>query len=255
MILRKLYHISGLLYWLIFVFCLSFFLWFSTGCSRTPKAEVVPKPLFFDSKFIFDLEKDKQSWVGDFSGYVSRQKDSMKLLFEHTALPAAFNKKGNALRWSGFNYHNSLFMFGWRKISNLKPNSQYIISYDVRVGYQIEDGNEFMLRDYENKLHIKVGAVSFFPRTLQDEVLGKTIVNFDKGSQQSIDGRDMVWLGKMEAGKLSYKDKIARNGERRLFGVTTNTEGNFWALVGVESSIPLRHSVYIDKIVLYLKSQ
>ncbi len=210
---------------------------------------------FFDTSIQFDLDESQQGWEGNFSNYVSSFEDSLNLVFEHVALPKEFEVIGKGLKWTGFNYQNSLFMYGWRKISNLKPNTTYLISYDIAVGYQVELGNEFALRDHEDKLNIKVGAINYQPASNKDEVLGKILANFDKGSQQTIDGKDMIWLGELVVGDLKYKNKIARNTDQRLFGIETNSNGEMWALVGVDSSVPLRHSVYFDTIILYLKEQ
>lgn len=208
---------------------------------------------FFDTIIQFELDDTQQGWEGNFGSYISSLEDSLNLVFDYVDLPSNFEVQGKALKWTGYNFQNTLFMYGWRKISNLTPNSKYVFSFDVGVGYQVEQGNEFALRDHEDKLNIKVGAINYQPQSEQDEVLGKTLVNFDKGVQQTIDGKDMIWLGEIVVGDLKYKDKISRNADQRLFEIQTNSNGEAWALVGVDSSVPLRHSIYFDTIILYIR--
>ncbi len=240
----------------ILTFC-SMCLWLATGCA-TEDSDVIPidslRTAFFDRTIPFDFEENPQGWQGSFADYPLTLADTLALEFSYTILPENFEKRGSALRWSGFNFQNDLFMFAWRRIPNLSPNREYVLSFDVAIGYQVE-GNEFRLRDHENRLHIKVGAINYEPRTAADEVLGRQMVNFDKGMQQSIDGRDMMWLGELIAGELKYKDKILTNAEQRLFGIKSNEAGEIWVLVGVESSIPLHHSVYLDEAIVYLSEQ
>lgn len=232
----------------------------SGGCASTNE-DVLPfdpdsiRAAFFDRIIPFNLDETQQGWEGSFGSYVSSLEDSLDLSFEYVDIPENFEVRGKGLKWSGYNYQNTLFMYGYRRIANLQPNTRYLISYDVGVGYIVEQGNEFALRDHEDKLNIKVGAINYQPESNKDEVLGKTLVNFDKGAQQTTDGKDMIWLGEVVVGDLKYKDKISKNADQRLFEIETNANGEFWALIGVDSSVPLKHSVYFDTIILYLKQE
>ncbi len=248
------YITTRILFFLLLV-CGSASLFFTGGCVTTdedlPPFDSLRNSLF-ERVVPFYFDDDPQGWEGGFANYAAVLQDSLALTFQHATLPPVFEKTGGALQWTGYNFQNNLFMFGWRRIGNLEPNRPYVLSFDVAVGYQIE-GNEFRLRSHENRLNIKVGAINYPPRITDDEVLGRIIVNFDKGAQQTTDGNDMMWLGELVAGDLKYKDKILTNAQQRLFGVVSNENGEIWILVGIESSVPLRHSIYFDSVVLYYR--
>jgi hypothetical protein len=222
------------------------------GCSTIEEDDTAPvlEP-FFDNITYFRFTEDTEGWVGNFAEYPGEREDSLQLDFTHTTLPSVFEKEGSALCWSGFNFYNSLFMFGYYHLTSLEPSTEYVFTFDVEAGYQVLQGNQFLLGDHEQKIFIKSGVINFEPFTYFDESNGRMVTNFDQGEQQSIGGDHMRVLGSIDIGELSQKDKILSNPAQTLFRLKTNERGEVWLLLGAESSVPLKHAFYLDTIIAY----
>ena len=78
----------------------------------------------------YDFQNDDQSWEGDFADYPLGEESFYELSYELSNLPTPLNTNSGALKQSGNNHSDDLFMFIRRQINGLKPNTDYRVSYE-----------------------------------------------------------------------------------------------------------------------------
>lgn len=83
-------------------------------------------------EFNFDFQSSSENWVGDFADYTDHP-DVAGFHFSHSTLPSPLNTSDGALKQSGHNGFDDLFMFGKRKITGLERNKVYTVSIEMEI--------------------------------------------------------------------------------------------------------------------------
>lgn len=180
-------------------------------------------------------------WIGAYSGYPSNAESVYELNVSWSGLPPTdIGNSQRGLIFSGKNYSGSLFLYAYKKITNLQPNTLYKIIFNslVATNYYPSDGE---------KIYFKAGAVNRVPIPIERRLMEN---NFDKGDFGR-DGKHMISLGEIQtpAPSLAYKNVQLHNYTDPFFAMT-NRRGELWIIVGVEPSEDLRilPDVYLSTI-------
>src|SRR5512136_2955072 len=81
----------------------------------------------------YDFETGSEGWLGDFADYPLTDSLFYELSFSRTALPAPLDTTRHALRISGNNHSDDLFMFVKKRITGLLPTTSYDLTIDVHI--------------------------------------------------------------------------------------------------------------------------
>lgn len=187
-------------------------------------------------------------WTGDFADYPV-DSTGYHLRVELDTLPINLNQDSTrkALRISGINGSDDLFMYIKRKFSGLQKNTTYEILFNVRLASNAPTGEAGVGGAPGESVYVKVGASTEEPVTeLVDDYHRITI---DKGNQ-SEGGENMVVIGHVgvTATTTAYAIIVRNNNTRNSVVATTNNEGELWLVVGTDSGFEGKTTLYYTQI-------
>lgn len=222
---------------------------FSIGFTLSCKKSASKQALIYQS----DFSNGSDGWEGSFSDWYPPAENGWDFIFKRSGLPAPLNEDLQSLQIGGTNLSDDLFMFLKRKITGLKPNTNYTIFFELEIASNAAtDG--IGVGGSPSALTIKAGSSinepssAFIPaRNLYQ------MQNIDKGDQ-TVAGRDVVILGNVgvKAGQKEYA-LISRSNVAKLHYGRTNQKGELWVLVGTDSGFESRSILYYKSIKITLK--
>ena len=185
-------------------------------------------------------------WEGNFTDYQTPQDSLMKFTFEHTGLPKPLNETQKALRLYGENRSDDLFMFVRRRLTNLTPNKEYKLLFEVELATLHPAGSIGIGGSPATSVFLKAGASATKPeKTKTGDAYG---LNLDKGNQAE-GGKDMVVIGDMANGKTTEEyTLIQRSNAGKPFTVKTDANGEVWLILGTDSGFEGNQSIYYTRI-------
>ena len=200
-----------------------------------------------------DLTTNQDEWTGDFTGYPTPE-DSIayELKFAYTDLPPNLGaKKGVMLSGNDID-GDGLFMFIKNKVTGLTPNTEYALVFEVQLASnassEIDDENG----SPGGSVFLKAGASSAEP----NKIIGSSgcELNIDKGSVQSLPGSDLIVLGNIAVGTQSTYQLINRGSTNfnAPLRITTNSNGEFWLIIGTDSAYKGTTTVYYTQVNVIL---
>jgi hypothetical protein len=198
----------------------------------------------------FDFKEELYGFTGGFSDFPAGKDSSRyELKFAYTQEP-----EGNfAIMLSGNNHSDDLFMFLKKRLSGLKPSTDYTITYNVEF-YSNARANVSGIAPGES-VYLKVGATDLEPKSVIDK--GKFIMNIDKGNQDK-DGADMVMIGNVSVPDDTdgYVKTYRSNASsiNKPLKVRTNNEGDLWLIVGTDSALAGVTTLFYTSINVVLSS-
>ena len=145
-------------------------------------------------------------------------------------------------------------MFLKRKITGLKPNTNYTIFFELEIASNAAtDG--VGAGGSPSALTIKVGASPKEPLSVYVQQVGLyQMQNIDKG-EQSMEGKDVKVLGDIgvRPGQKEYAI-IERNNHNRPHRAVTNDKGEIWLLIGTDSGYESQSVLYYQSVkVIFTK--
>lgn len=194
----------------------------------------------------FDFAKQQHNWVAGFADYSDAYGD-MELKAEMAPLPDAVNpsRKDTGFKVQGHNRSDDLFMFIKRKMTGLKPNQNYTIKVDIRLASDAPKGSVGIGGAPGESVYLKAGAVTTEP-TVSKNAQGAYVLNLDKGNQAQ-GGKDMKVIGDIaKADNTTGYATITRRAEG--VAVKTNTQGEYWLIIGTDSGYEGLTRLYYQKI-------
>ncbi|TKG97130.1 hypothetical protein EYV94_01515 [Puteibacter caeruleilacunae] len=227
---------------LILLMCCIYF-----ACDDESPADKAPEELQFSYQFKTDME----GWTGDFADYPEGAEDFYELSLGHSMLPAPLDQSQGAIKQSGNNHSDDLFMFIKRKITGLVPNTNYSYHYTMEIATNVADGSIGVGGSPGESVYIKVGATTKEPKkVLNDDDF--YLMNIDK-SNQSNSGKDMTMIDNFANGtdqniyKLKNVTSIILS---TILQVTSNDKGEVWLVVGTDSGFESTTTIYYNKITV-----
>jgi len=234
---------SGLFLWInVFVFSAAL-----SGCDIETQSLVNPT----EFSFSYDFEADAQGWEDAFADYPVGEEDFFELSFAHDTLPENLPQRG-ALRISGNNHSDDLFMFLRKQVSGLKPNTAYNIIFHVELASQYPESSVGVGGSPGASVAMLVGAMRRQPGVVEGNLGYDAMVpNFDhripfeRGQKTD----DVLNIGNIGIpGEEFIYTLISRSNEDIPFVETTDKDGKIWVIVGTDSGFEATTTLFYDQI-------
>lgn len=197
-------------------------------------------------EFYFDFAQDANGWTGGFADYPVGEEHFYDLVFEHDTLPEPLDQNQFALKLSGNNHSDDLFMFAKRKVSGLEPNKVYFITFTLEFASNVPDNMVGVGGSPGESVYVKAGAAATEPKKVRD---GENYyrMNIDKDNQAQ-SGQDMVVIGDFsnDTDQEVYTLKTVTN--ESPFGAATDENGNLWIIIGTDSGFEATTTIYYNSV-------
>ena len=198
--------------------------------------------------YTFDFSKSQDSWEADFTDFpATADASSYELEVAYTDLPANLGAR-KAIMLSGNNYSDDLFMFMKRKITDLTPNTDYTLVFEVELASNAPAGSVGIGGSPGESVFLKAGASGMEPKKIIED--NQYALNVDKGNQ-SVSGEMAFVLGNI-AVPYGTKDYalITRSsaGNANPFIARSNSKGEIWLIVGTESGFEGKTTLYYTRV-------
>ncbi len=195
----------------------------------------------------WNFTNDAQGWEGDFADYPVGREEFMELEFDYAPLPSPLDSTQGAIKLSGANHSDDLFMFMNRKITGLIPETVYYITFTIEFASNVPDDRLGIGGPPGEAVWIKVGATDFEPEKVVDD-MDYYRMNIDKGGQ-SQGGDDMIVIGDFsnDTDQQVYTIKTVTNNEQE-FPVMPNDAGELWLIVGTDSGFEGTTTIFYNSV-------
>ncbi|WP_420320373.1 hypothetical protein [Flagellimonas sp.] len=219
------------------------------GCTTSVHDPILDYPIEFD----YDFAKDMQNWQGGFSDYPEGEEVSFELEIEHSSLPIPLDESQGAIRQSGNNHSDDLFMFIKRRLTGLQPNRTYRATFNIQIATNVPDNVPGVGGSPGESVYIKVGLTQTEP-TKQINNDGQYIMNLDKGNQAE-DGKDMVLIGDFSNNTNEAIYHLKNLDNQEVFEIQSDQNGELWAIIGTDSGFEATTTIFYNKISIILESK
>lgn len=230
---------------------------FLTACgggnsSSSSKSNNNETPSPTPATLTYKFSSDTESWQGDFADYPVGEETFYELSFEHDHLPSPLNESDGALKVSGNNYSDDLFMFIKRQVSGLEANTRYKVTFKIEFATNVADNMFGVGGSPGEGVILKAGATQVEPSKILDNTNNYYQMNIDKANQ-SQGGKDMVIVGDFsnDTDQNVYTLKTVTNSTP--FIIQTNNQGELWLIVGTESAFEATTTIYYNTIEVTLE--
>ncbi len=205
-----------------------------SGCSSNKSDE---KFNVFTSNF--DFSASDQGWAGDITDYNIKDSLQSAIKSEYANLSAAQVASQNSLKLTGNNLGDNLFLFIKTKVTDLKPNTEYTLVFEVQLFYELE------VNQTTSNVYLKVGASTQEPKKIIEGDFYR--INIDKGDGGD-SGKDMVVMGTIanSSGIQNYsinENSLGYNTNPSI-RAKTNDKGELWLIVGADSFSKGKNTIY-----------
>lgn len=194
----------------------------------------------------FDFSEGAHDWIPGFADYPAGPDDSIlfELRYAYTEPVKDSKLTKRSVMLSGKNLNQDLFMYLKKKVTGLKPDTDYTITFNVELASNLNK------TQYANtgSVFLKAGATAMEPHRIVQS--GNYVMNIDKGNHNA-PGEDMVNLGDilMPENSTGYT-LISLNNSMANYRFTskTNSRGELWLIIGTDSNLEGTTSVYYTRI-------
>jgi len=199
----------------------------------------------------FDFSQSQGDWKVDFTDFPSGEEDSAfyELRFSYTNRPENLGANKKSMMLSGNNHSDDLFMFMKKKITNLTPNTDYAMVFEVELASNAPKGSVGIGGSPGESVYLKAGASATEPKKVIES--NQYALNIDKGNQ-STSGESTVVLGNIAVDfDTDEYTLITRNNASTYnnpFVAKSNSKGELWLFVGTDSGFEGTTTVYYTKI-------
>lgn len=204
---------------------------------------------FYVTSTVYDFRNDSYDWRGDFADYPVHDSIKYALKFDHTELPSNLGT-GKSLVLSGNNQSDDLFMFLKKKLTGLRPNTEYSVSFEVKFATNVGTGSVGAGGSPEESVYLKAGAHAQEPEKIA--LNDYYVMNLDKGNQSSR-GEDMIVIGTISSTYANdFNYVLESRNNITPFTARTNQNGELWIIVGTDSGFEGVTTIYYTQISVVL---
>jgi len=224
-------------------------LFLSPSCKKTNNNQPTTEKNIIDN-----FTSDANNWIGDFADYPNDpgMLPLFKLEYTHSSLPAPLNTSDGAVKQSGANLSDDLFMFIKKKIGGLEPDKNY--SVEIKVDFATNAGSNMIgIGGAPGEgVTIKAGAVSFEPVKVLNTSENWYRMNIDKGNQ-TIGGVDMKVIGNFANGTNQNSYTIKQLSTTTPLSAKANQQGEIWLIIGTDSGFEGVTTIFYNTIQVLIK--
>lgn len=188
------------------------------------------------------------SWTGGFADF-AEDTTGYRLHFGLNTLAYKVNADSSkkALRISGFNKSDSLFMYIKRRISGLRPNTEYQLLFNVKLASKEKLGTTDGLGAPGENVYVKAGGSTFEPETTLID--GVYRMNIDIGNPDE-DGGNTVVIGHVGVATttVDYALITRNNSMLNAAYASTDSQGQLWIIVGTHSTFKGETTLYYTQV-------
>ncbi|KTD10668.1 hypothetical protein Lgra_1634 [Legionella gratiana] len=195
-----------------------------------------------------------------YADYPKGQEQFFELQFKHNAtLPHEINTQLHGLKISGNNHSDDLFMYAYKKVTGLKPNTNYHVSFSLEFASNAIGGSSGVGGSPGDSVYVKIGAVSKEPQRYVDNNYYQ--IDLDKGNQE-LDGKDMLLIGTIGVDTqdsiyrlktLPYSPNEEMQAKIANYTVTTNNHGEIWLVLGTDSGYESTTTIFYTNLSVTFK--
>ena len=230
-----------------FVSVLTVLLFTLAGCEKDDN-------LFKPKEFTFNFMNNTEGWAADFADYPNdpNVEEFYELEFSHSMLPSPLNGSEGALRQSGNNHSDDLFMFVKKKLTGLEPNTNCKIDIEIEIATNVASGSFGVGGSPGEGVYLKAGASTIEPMKVLDNSDNHYRMNIDKGNQSN-GGTNMKLIGDFANGTdlNVYKLKILKTTSP--VNVMSNSNGEVWIIAGTDSGFEATTTIYYNRITVNIE--
>lgn len=204
--------------------------------------------------FSYTFEENAEGWEGGVSDYPAEWDTSrLEFRFARTHLPPSVSEDGMALRISGRNISDDLFMFMKKQVTGLEPNHTYRATFNIELASQYLEQSVGIGGSPGASVYLKAGGTAIEPVPVEVAGAGNNIrMNINKGNQGQ-GGTDVVVLGNIGIpGEVSEYRLIRRDNQQNPIQITTDSSGSLWLIVGTDSGFEGVTQLYYNTIEVEL---
>jgi len=203
----------------------------------------------FDFEFGF-VNEGADGWVVDFADYPPNVGTDYDFESSFTTLPEPLDTTVPALRISGTNRSDDLFMFAKRKLTNLPANQNFEVRIEASFASDAASNAVGIGGPPGESVYIKAGVIPEEP-TVSTDSMGWLRADFDKGNQSQI-GTQAVSLGNAANGTDEFEYVLLERDAESTMTLKTNENGEAWLYIGSDSGFEGNTTLYYRRIWVYL---
>lgn len=205
--------------------------------------------------FTYSFRDSLSGWEGGFADHPA-DTATYNLHASLDTLPYNINTDSTkkAIRLSGTNRSDDLFMFIKRKLTGLRKNTTYQVLLNVKLASNAPTNATGSGGAPGESVYVKVGASTTEPQSLL--VDGFYAMNIDKG-YQSEGGENMQVVGHVGVNDktTSYAIITRFNSTTNPVIATTNEAGELWIIIGTDSGYEGTTTLYYTQVDVVLNQE
>jgi hypothetical protein len=204
-----------------------------------------------DFRWEFDFSQSDHGFVAGFADLPADYDPPFyALISDHTDLPPELGE-GKALFISGDNHSDDLWMHFQKKLTGLRPDTEYELAIEVELASKYATGLLGVGGAPGDSVYFKSGASTTEPTQIVDNEEWLRL-SVDKGNQfQS--GADLARRGtiaKPDDGNENYVMLTRHNhGDPQI--ATTASDGSLWLVFGTDSGFESVTALYYTKVTVW----
>lgn len=193
-------------------------------------------------------------WSGDFADYPNDPSSLplYQLEFTYAGLPLPLNTSDGALKLSGSNRSDDLFMFIKKKVTGLLPGKNYTVELKIEFASNAANNRVGVGGAPGESVYIKAGVVPIEPKKILNTPENWYRMNIDKGNQ-SVGGKDMTVIGNFANGTEFEVYKLKQLNTLTPIKVLATQQGEIWLIIGTDSGFEATTTIYYTSIQAIIK--
>lgn len=175
-------------------------------------------------------------------------------------LPSEITSAQHSLKISGNNHSDDLFMYAYKKLHHLKPNTRYQVSFSLEFASNATKDSIGAGGAPGDSVYMKIGLVPQKPTRYIDSS-NYYRMNLDKGNQ-GLDGKDMILIGTISVDNydslyrlksLPYQPSEEMLEKINNYQFTSTEHGEGWLIFGTDSGYESTSTLFYTSVVVTFK--
>jgi hypothetical protein len=206
------------------------------------------------NQYEYNFSAGAEGWIGDFADYPNEPgvEQFYQIEFSHTGLPAPLNTTDGALRLSGINKSDDLFMFIKKKITGLEAGKKYTVNLTIDFATNVANNMVGIGGSPGESVFVKAGAIALEPMKMINTSENWFRMNIDKNNQSN-SGNDMKVIGNFANGTNINTYTIKQLSTITPITVQANPQGEIWLVIGTDSGFEGRTTIYYNSVKATIK--